>query len=245
VALTGEARELIDRLTENCEGLAKGYTEEVEQTVKVAYHSRECKYVGTAPKDCSCPVMNEKRTRRVPRKPLLEQLEEWQANCEPSRLPKAERGAPRVKTPKLHPELRGLLTLDEIVTDAYRVIDRALEEVGRDRTWTAQKATTMIGGLPMQAVYFVDEYPDVVRRLIRKTSTWLRSARSTLMITTGESIFDKVVCGNCGGGLSSPYGNRGEDAVRCVGSPESPPCGETYPPSEWITLYEQGAIHDR
>jgi hypothetical protein len=216
------------RIEDNCKLLQNGYNERVEYIVQVAYHSESCKYHAKTrvPKDdCECRVENETRIRNIHRPGYLQQLKEFAQNKDTDRNPKAERGAPRIKVAGRPPgDMGGFFTLDEIVVDIVRTVDIVLEEVGRDRHWAAMSVDNILIGLPNQVAQFMQARVD--------------SARSTLKITVGDSIFDKIVCGNCGGGLATPWGNRGEADVRCVGTPSAGPCGETYPMSEWIKLYE-------
>lgn len=235
---------ILKRIEENCKLLYDGYSERVDYVVAVAYHRDHCKYFSksTRPQeDCECPSMEEGRVRRIRRECLLDQLQEFAKNRDTDRNAKAERAAPRVKKAKLMPELNGFLAYDEIVSDIYSTIDRMLVEAERDRKWGAQQVKHILMGLSQQVGYFVESRPDVARMVDSSASRWVASARSALMITVGDSMFESVTCGNCGGGLATPWGNRGEADVRCVGSPTAPPCGETYPMAEWIKLYEQGA----
>jgi hypothetical protein len=238
-----DGAQLLKRIEDNCRLLHSGYEEKVDYTVAVAYHRDRCHHFAksTTPKyDCECPTVNEARVKRVRRPSLLEQLQDFAANRDTDRNPKSERGAPRVKTPKCHKELAGFFAYDEIVSDIYSVVDRALDDVGFDRAWAAMPVRPVLMGLSRVVGQFAEAWPDVARTLDSSTRRWVDSARSTLRISTSDSIFDSVTCGNCGGGLASPWGNRGETEVRCVGTLADPPCGHTYPASEWITLYEQG-----
>jgi hypothetical protein len=241
--LTGEAQVIVDRIDENCKLLYSGYTEHVDYNLEVAYHRNSCSHYGksTIPKeDCECPVVNEKRVRQIKRKGYLDQLREFAQNKDTDRELKAERGAPRIKVAGRPPgDLGGFFTLDEIECEIPYIVDRVLEEVGRDRTWACQSARHILIGLANQCCHFADARPDQLRVIDKACSKWVATARSTLRISTRDTIFDSIVCGNCGGGLSTPAGNRGESDVRCVGTPEQPPCGETYPPGEWLTLYER------
>ena len=238
-----EAKALLKRIRDNCDALYSGYTEKVDYNLEVAYHRNHCPHFGksTLPKqDCECPVVTEKRTREIKRKGYLAQLQEFAANKDTDRNPKAERGAPRIKVAGRPPgDMGGFFTLDEIMCEIPALIDRVLEEVGRDRTWACQPVGGILVGLPGQVAHFVESRPDQAREIDKACKRWVDSCRSTLRISTSETIFDSVVCGNCGGGLSTPSGNRGESDVRCVGKPDTPPCGETYPPGEWLALYER------
>lgn len=239
----GSQNPLIVRIRENCDLLYQGYNEAVEYKLPVGYHSTGCPWTAVTTKvtkECklTCRVVHEARTRNVRRKALLEQLQDFQQNKDVDRNPKAARGAPRVKTPKCHPELAGFFALDEIVTDIYATVDRAMEESGRDRGWVASPTKYILAGLANQMTYLLDDHEDIVRHVERKVAGWVSTARRTLKITVADSIFDGMVCGNCGGGLASPNGNQGESAVRCVGTPDEPPCGHEYPMSDWLSLYE-------
>lgn len=239
----GSQEPVIVRIRENAEVLGSGYNESVDYSLPVGYHSGGCPHTAATGKvmgDCkpTCRVVNERRTRNIRRKSLLEQLQDYQANKDVDRNPKAARGAPRVKTPKMHPELAGFFALDEIVTDIYSTIDRAMAESGRDRNWVSSPTKYILAGLANQMTYLLDDHADIVREVDRKLTGWVATARRTLKITVADAIFDGMVCGNCGGGLASPNGNRGEASVRCVGTPDEPPCGHEYPMSDWLSLYE-------
>lgn len=234
---------VVDRIHDNCKLLYGGYQEKVEYVVQVAYHRAECQHHGktTRPKgDCACPVVNEQRVRNVNRPGYIDQLRRFTEHKDTDRQPKAERGAPRVKVAGRPPgDLGGFFALDELTCDILSTVDKALEEVGRDRTWASNPVHKVLGGLATQVSYFVDSRPDVAREVDKKVKGWVDSARSTLKISTSEALFDSVTCGNCGGALASPWGNRGEADVRCIGSPSAGPCGETYPVSDWLRLYEE------
>lgn len=242
MALDEDARNIIRNIDENCKVLYDGYHENVEYAVDVAYHRGHCKYHGksTLPKtDCECPIVREKRNRRVKRHGLLQQLQEYQQNKDVDRNAKAARGAPRVKTPKCHPELAGFFALDEIMSEIYREVDRWLEDAGRDRTWASQPVKLILMGLAQQAAHFAEARPDLVRTVDRRVERWVGVARSALKITVADSIFDSAVCGNCGGGLSTAHDAGGDmTMIRCVGTPTDPPCGEGYPMGDWLKIYE-------
>lgn len=241
--MVAEGDDLLLRVKKNCELLHKGYQEKVDYKLRVAYHRLNCTHYGktSLPKECACPVSEESRTKHINRPGLLEQLQAFAANKDTDRNAKAERGAPRVKVAGRPPgDMAGFFAYDEIVCDILRVVDQVMEEAGRDRTWASESVLSVLRGLTEQVKHFVDSRPDQARTIDLAASRWVRSARSALMITPGDSIFETVTCGNCGGGLATPWGNRGEAEVRCVGTPVDPPCGHTYPMSEWIKLYEGG-----
>jgi hypothetical protein len=237
-----DAQAIIKRVGDNCKLLYEGYSEGVEFVVDVAYHRYGCEYHGKShkPKGCDCTVTREKRVRSIRRPGYLEQLREFAQHKDTDRNAKAERGAPRVKTAGRPPgDLGGFFALDELECDIPTVVDRALEEAGRDRSWAVQPVRLILIGLASQvAEILADGRPDVARDLDLAARRWVESARSTLKITVGDSMFDAVTCGNCGGALSTPWGNQGDADVRCIGTPTDPPCGETYPPGEWLRLYE-------
>lgn len=242
--LDEEEQKIVNRVADNCQLLYDGYTEKVEYVVDVIYHRAECvnrnRMESVPDVACTCPVAGEKRVRQVRRPGLLRQLRDFAANKDTDRSPKAERGAPRVKVPGRPPgDMANFLTLDEIECAIPLAVDRALEEAGRDRTWAASPVSSILIGLSGQVSYLIGAgRPDIARDLDKALQGWVRQARETLRITVGDAMFSTVVCGNCGGGLSTPWGNRGDHDVRCVGTPSSPPCGETYPVSEWLRLYE-------
>lgn len=235
MSLSTEDAALIARLKENCELLTRGWQETVDYKVPVKYHRGE----SCPGKDsCECPVVNEERRKYVNRKGLLDQLKEFKDNQDTDREPKAERAAPRVKKVKYHPELQGFFVLDEIISEVFMVVDRALEEAERDRSWASMSAHNVLAALPNQVSYFVESRPDVARTLLKATAKWVATAKRALRITQSEGMFDSTVCGNCGGGLSTHREDGDLVGVRCVGTPTDPPCGETYPMSEWLSIYE-------
>lgn len=236
-----EARKVINRITNNCRLLYAGYDESVEYKVDVSYHVETCKYYQrtTMPRaSCECPVVREDRGKTVKRPGLLDQLQEFQQNKDTDRNPQSERQAPRVKKVKYMAELNGFFALDEIMSEINRDVDRWLEEAERDRTWAAQPVKLILMGLPGQVQMFAESRPDLMHVIDKRLADWVARSRSALKITVGDAIFESVVCGNCGGGLASPWGNRGESSVVCVGKPDSPPCGHSYPMNEWMDLYE-------
>lgn len=230
-----ESKALITRLALNCKMLGEGWHDKVEYEVPVVYHNRDvCDQVTLK---CGCPVKNEKRTRNVRRSGLLEQLREFQQNRDTDRNPKAERGAPRVKTAGKPPgDLAGFFTLDEITCEAYTLLDRVMEEAGRDRSWVCEPLKQILPGLPYQVNLFAEERPDLAREVISATDRWVSRAKQALRITVSDAMFGSTVCGNCNGALAVAWDNASD--VRCIGTPELPPCGETYPMSEWLSLYE-------
>ncbi len=307
--LSDEAREIVLRIDENCKLLYEGYLEKVQYVLQVSAHAADCVWHGRThlAKDCGCPVTNEQRVRNVRRPGYLDQLREFAKHKDTDRNPKAERGAPRVKTAGRPPgDMGGFFALDELECDIPSVADRFLEALGRDRTWAAQSVRLVLLGLASQVANALsaaaaaggpagagrldggstqgpvidsaddrlrccedplrtskddlvrdrdddlheckddhgikisdhDAPIDHARRVDLAVIRWVDLARRTLKITVQETIFDKIVCGNCGGGLATPAGNRGDHDVRCVGTPSAPPCGETYPPGEWLRLYE-------
>lgn len=231
--LTGEGKEYHDRVSHNVDLLVSGWRERVDYTVPVYYHRKDC----TAYENCGCPVVNEKRTRTIRRPGLLEQLREFQANKDVNRDPKAERNPPRVKKPKMMPELNGFLTLDEITCDIYMTVDRVYEEAGRDRTLASGRIHDVLQGLSYQIGMFAESRPDCARIIAKATDKWVSQAKRVLNITVSDARLGDVVCGNCGGGLTIAWDNNSD--VRCIGTPEEPPCGHTYPMSEWMKLYEE------
>jgi hypothetical protein len=164
-------------------------------------------------------------------------LREFQANKDVDRNPKSERAAPRVKKPKLHPELNGFLTLDEIHCDAYMVLDRVFEQAGRDRTWLSQPLKMVLMGLGYQVRQFVEDQPELASEVLHATAKWVMLAKRTLALTVPDAIFGDTVCGICSGGLAIAWDNSSD--IRCVGTPATPPCGKVYPKTEWLALYEQ------
>jgi hypothetical protein len=167
----------------------------------------------------------------------MKQLEDFKKYQDTDREPKAERAAPRVKKIKNNPELDGFFALDEISCDTSSVVDRVWEEAGRDRTWASVGgALAILGNLPSK-VQELRSRPDLIWTIRRSVVRSVDLARRSLRLIVSDSIFGSVVCGNCSGGLAVPSDNSGD--VRCVGKPGVDPCGETYPMSEWITLYER------
>lgn len=234
--MTIEYEALLDRIEENCNLLISGWDEYVPYKVKEQEHEGvEC-----FGKKCDCPERLKSRSRRVRRPGLLEQLRQYQQHKDADLNPKAARGAPRVKTPKTHPELAGYLTLDEITCDANARLDRIFEEAGRDRLYFVDRNfNSVISGLPYQVRQFIDARPDLARDVLRLTDKWVRQAKATLKMTVSDAMFSGMVCGNCEvGALAVSWDNSSD--VRCAGTPAEPPCGHTYPMSEWVALYERG-----
>lgn len=223
-------REYIETVDANTKLLTTGYYEQVEYVEPRRYPDGQ--------------VVNEKRTRQVKRDGYLKQLEDFGNNRDCDLNPKAARGAPRVKKPKLNPELNGFLTLNEIICDINCQLDKIWDEVERDRTWLAQKPLIMLPALANQVRYILDttgvDHTEVARRIARLTDKWVDMARRTLNHTVADTMFDGTVCSNCGGALAVPARVEGmQTVVRCVGTPAAPPCGESYPASEWLALYER------
>lgn len=225
-------------IKENCELLVVGWFESVEYKVPVTYHDRDkCSHRARSVQGtCNCPVEHEVRKRDIKRPGLLQQLEEFKKYQDTDREPKAERQAPRVKKIKNNAELSGFFALDEIACDASAVIDRAWAEAEISRTWASVKTLTLLGLLPGQSANLVSR-PDLVWTIRRATDKWVAQARRVLRLTVSDAMFGDTVCGNCGGGLGVPVDASG--AVRCIGSPTAAPCGDEYPMSEWVALYER------
>lgn len=241
--LSEDAAKVVASIKENCELLWNGYSEKVEYSVNVAYHNEGCKHFkkSSLPKpDCKCPTIAEKRSRVIKRPGYLDQLKDYAANKDTDRNPKAERGAPRVKTAGKPPgDMGGFFALDELMCEIPRTVEDVLEEAGRDPGWALMPAKSILMNLDRQVVYFANDRLDLARRLDSATRRWVATARSVLKVTVSSSIFEGVVCGNCGGGLTAPWdAASGGGDVRCAGSPDAPPCGETYPMSEWMSLYK-------
>lgn len=239
--LSDEPRQLMERLTENVGLLVYGWREKIEYEVPVRYHDKgQCSFASRAKNGdvCSCPVRNEKRSRHIQVDCLLDQLKEYAKSKDVDRNPQAARQPPRVKKIKNNPELNGFFTLDEITCDAYMVIDKAYEEADLDRTVTSRPLTEVLGGLILKMGELAEGRPDLVRDMVKATGKWVSMARHTLNMTVSEAQFSGTVCGNCQGGLAVAWDNSSD--VRCIGTPTAPPCGETYPMSEWVSLYEKG-----
>lgn len=220
----------------DCALLVLGWNDKVEYKVPVAYHRITCKYRQRLSTGCQCPVTNETRIRNVKRPGLLEQLEKFKEYQDTDREPKAERQAPRVKKIKNNAELGGFFTLDEIACDVSATIDRLWSEAEKPRTWAVIGTKNLLGALPGQAA-MLSSRPDLVHELARAVAGWVRLAGRTLRLIVSDSIFGDSCCGNCGGGLVVPVDASGD--VRCVGKPGGGPCGETYPMSEWVGMYER------
>jgi hypothetical protein len=225
--------EIVQQIEDNTRILVSGWKEKVAYKVAVTYHREECPREG----ECECPVTHEKRNKVVTEKGLLTQLQNYGDHKDTDRGPKSERAAPRVKTPKLHPELNGFLTLDEIHCDAYMVLDRVFEQAGRDRTWLSQPLKMVLMGLGYQVRQFVEDQPELASEVLHATAKWVMSAKRTLALTVPDAIFGDTVCGICSGGLAIAWDNSSD--IRCVGTPATPPCGKVYPKTEWLALYEQ------
>jgi hypothetical protein len=225
-------------IKEMCELLVVGWYEDVEYKVPVAYHVGGCKWRSRSiTGSCDCPVENESRKRALRRPGLIQQLKAYREHRDTDREPKAERAAPRVKKIKNNPELDGFLTLDEIACDATSLVDRVWSEAGRDRGWAVIGSETLIANLPVRTADLKSR-PDLIRIVRKSAVRWVDISRKALRLVVSDSIFGSSVCGNCGGGLTVPWDNAGD--VRCIGSPDVPACGESYPMSEWIRLYEEG-----
>lgn len=237
MSLEGEALEYFERSRENVDLLIAGWQERIQFKVPVAYHRAHCDR-DVLSSECDCPVVHEKRTRTLKRAGLIEQLREFQQNKDVNREPKSERNPPRVKKPKLMPELNGFLVLDEIVCDVFMTCDRIMEEVGRDRTIASQPVEQVLSSMVYQLPHFAESRPDQARLFAQATGKWVAAAKRALNVTVSDAQFGDTVCGNCGGGLAVAWDNNSD--VRCVGTPQEPPCGETYPMSEWVALYEKG-----
>jgi hypothetical protein len=242
MALEPEPRRYRERVYANVQSLVIGTRESIEYTVPVAYHrldACELKGANRVTTKCTCPVKDEKRVRSQKKPGLLDQLRDIASYKDVDRNPKSQRGAPRVKTAGKPPgDLSGVFTLDEIVCDIYVTVDRTLEEAGRDRECAAGPVAEVLSGLTTQIEYFGNERPDLARRLAQSTDKWVGQAKATLRITVADAMFGDTVCGNCGGGLKIAWDNNSD--VVCIGTPSSIPCGETYPMSEWVALYEKG-----
>lgn len=224
----------IEKIRDNCALLTHGWQEKIEYKVPVTYHTTGCEQnVG-----CTCPVTNEARARTVKHPGLLNQLEEFQQHRDSDRGPRAERGAPHAGGSRPPGELGGFLTLDEIVAEVYTVVDRVLDEGGRDRSYAACSIRDVLNGLAYQMEQIERDRPDLVHDIIRATDRWVAKAKASLRLTVASATLADTVCGNCGGGLVVAWDNSTD--VACAGTPAAPPCGETYPMSEWLSLYERG-----
>lgn len=243
--LEGEARVLMERLTENVGFLVYGWRDKIEYVVPVRYHDKGQCTSATRIRNgdkCDCPTKDEKRTRHVQVDCLLDQLKEYTKSKDVDRNPKAARQAPRVKKVKYMPELNGFFTLDEITCDIYMTLDRAYEEAGIDRTVTSRPLSELLGGLVIQMGGIAETHTDLVADMVKATAKWVGMARRTLNLTVADAQFGSTVCENCNGGLAIAWDNSSD--VRCIGTPTTPPCGHTYPMSEWVGLYERGKQND-
>ncbi|MCX4912830.1 hypothetical protein [Streptomyces sp. NBC_00687] len=72
-----------------------------------------------------------------------------------------------------------------------------------------------------------------VREVLRKH---VRTARIVLGYDTRQHMLADTVCGDCGGALI--VADDASTDVRCIGSPDTPPCGTRYYRWQWIDLLE-------
>lgn len=227
----------IARIEENIKQLTTGWQEKIEYDKPVKYHQGGCAD-GTG---CACPVVNEKRSKYIRHKPLLEQLREYARHVDLGAEPQAERGSPNKSGSKPPASMAGFHALDEIHIEAYSLTDRVMRESGRSKTFGVdyKKLAAMLDQLPYQCRQIVTDYPHLVGDILAATGKWVDMAKRVLGFKTSEVMFRDTVCGECGGALLVGRDPNKTD-VRCGGTPSTPSCGTKYPMSQWLELYEKG-----
>lgn len=227
----------IKRIEENIRLLTSGWGDRVEYNLPVVYHRAHCEVAVTKNGACECPAINEKRSKWVTSPGLLDQLQEYAKHADLGAEPRAERGTPGKAKSRPPTSMAGFFLLDEIIAEAYTLVDRVMREAGR--TAEIMPIRGVLNQLPYQCRQIIDDYPHLVNEIWSATAKWVEKAQRVLGIRTSEGTFADTVCGDCGGALAIGRDLTRTD-VRCIGTPAARACGKRYGLRDWMSLYEKG-----
>lgn len=186
--------------------LAVGWSEKIEYAVRVGGQV-------------------EKRAGWVSHKSLIVQLERQTDRLITGERCESSGGKPTSRPPG---NLEALALLEEIHTYALEV--GAHWDIRRPpRTPWGTRA--VLGAIAAHARTHTD---DELSQVAWHLQGYARRAQTLLGHEAPIKLLADSVCGECGGALAVPSDARG--AVRCVGSPQAPPCGTRYQHSRWLEL---------
>lgn len=222
--------------------LADGWEERIEYQVNIKRHAALCMIWRSAMSparqrhyECACPESIEARARTVQLPSLIDQLQE--AVAEPVSMAGGDGASgdkPHSKAPGNQEALDLLMSIRTDAQMYYSGLHQLLYPTHPERRVSVVSALrTLPDWCAMASESGHEEAVCYVKEVLRKR---VRSARIILGYDTRQSMLADVVCGDCGGALI--VADDASTDVRCIGSPDAPPCGNRYYRWDWIDLLE-------
>ncbi|MFI0262530.1 hypothetical protein ACH4OW_26215 [Streptomyces sp. NPDC017056] len=227
--------------------LADGWREHIEYDVAVQRHSGVCRALRAAMTpacrrhhECECPSRTEARAEDRLQPSLIRQLQE--AVTERTAAGNGSGVSAQEKSHSSPPgNQEALDCLFAIETDAhmhYALLREALYPHDRAEGISAVNALRQIADwCALVADGTLDAGPDLVHEVKSDLHRRVRTARIILGYDSPQRMLASVVCGECGGALS--VADDASTDVRCIGTPETAPCGTRYYRWQWIELLEE------
>ncbi|MFF0183531.1 hypothetical protein [Streptomyces sp. NPDC005244] len=219
--------------------LADGWEERIEYQVTIRRHVTLCQMWRSAMSparrkhyECTCPEGVEARARTVQLTSLIDQLQE--AIAEPVSMTGGD-GASGDKPHSNPPgNQEALDLLMAIKADAARCYSELHQLLFPEYPRRGVNTVTALRTLPdWCAMAGGSEVAGNVKEALRKH---VRTARIVLGYDTRQHMLADTVCGVCGGALI--VADDASTDVRCIGSPDTAPCGTRYYRWQWIDLLE-------
>lgn len=222
--------------------LADGWEERIEYQVNIKRHVMLCQIWRSAMSqarqrhyECACPEHLEARARTVQLPSLIDQLQE--AVAEPTSMVGGDGASgdkPHSNPPGNQEALDLLLSIKTDVLVCYGGLHQLLYPTHPERAVSVISALrTLPDWCAMASDSGYEQIVCDVKEVLRKR---VRSARIILGYDTRQTMLADTVCGECGGALI--VADDASTDVRCIGTPDAPPCGTKYYRWQWIDLLE-------
>ncbi|MFH8405545.1 hypothetical protein ACH4FX_12330 [Streptomyces sp. NPDC018019] len=235
-----------EAIAESAAQLATGCEERVQFTVIVRQHAPQCRLQRAAMTpgrrkhhECDCPGHLEERaeTKRFPA--LIQQLEA--AVFEPASAAGDSGGGadkPHSNPPGNQAVLDLLFAVKARTFGYYHQLRNALFPDYRDApaTSTANALAQIADWAAMACDGTLECSEELVHDIRTGLGRLVRGARITLGHDAPQRMLADTVCGECGGALV--VADDASSDVRCIGTPEAPPCGTKYFRWQWVDLLE-------
>ncbi|MEV5595997.1 hypothetical protein [Streptomyces sp. NPDC052496] len=226
--------------------LAGTWREHIEYDVAVQRHSGVCRTLRAAVTparrrhhECERPVHTEARAEDRLQPPLIGQLQdavsERSATGDTGSVGVQER--PHSNPPGNQEALDCLFAIETDVRRHYALLREVLYPHDRAvRVSVANALRQIADWCALAADGTLDAGPDLVREVKSDLHRRVRTARIILGYDVVHRMLAETVCGDCGGALS--VADDASTDVRCIGTPETAPCGTRYYRWQWIDLLE-------
>ncbi|WP_146132522.1 hypothetical protein [Streptomyces solincola] len=222
----------IERLQEEIDGLVdqliRGWTERIHYRVAVP---TDCAHI-----NCKCVAATEARAQTITHAGLLDQLKLFQQQGDPGPRDGAERGAPNKPGSRPPGNMKGFHLLDEISVEIMSFGQECAERAGYGPDVALVSVAGNLGNIRRLSTSAYDRDELLAYDIRNRLRGWVRRCRLALAHDQPDEMLADTVCGECGGGLA--VGRGAETDVRCVGTPEQPPCGVRYGRQDWVALLE-------